>query len=212
MKRKTEYPGEIYKEIEKYRIKYRNLLFIAMSLVAAYLILTNNQTSSFIGSLGNLGYVSAFIVGLFFTFAFTTAPATVAFFDLGHFLNPVALALIGAAGSVISDYLIFRLVRDRLFKEIQMLSKEVDALTKPISSLFFWKELQMRIWHGIRKSEIWHVIVPAFAGFIIASPLPDEIGVAIFGAVKFNPKKFIIITFVLHFIGILLVAMSARIL
>ena len=44
------------------------------------------------------------------------------------------------------------------------------------------------------------------AAIIIASPLPDEIGAAIFGALKVKTKYFLVISYTLNFLGILTVA------
>ncbi len=216
--KKAEYPEKIYRttrktirKIERYQWKYRNLLLLASSLVLAYYMMKNPQMISFIEGLGNFGYPAAFLLGMLFTYAFTTVPATVAIFSLGEVLNPILTALIGAVGSVIGNYIIFKLVRDRLLKEINMLSKEVNTLTKPVSALFFWDEMRIRIWRTISKSKVWNMLVPVFAGFILASPIPDEVGVAIFGAVRFNPEKFLVVSYLLHFVGILAVAYSARV-
>jgi len=215
--KKVEYPEKIYRttrktirRIGKYQWKYKNLIILALSFVFAYYMLRNPQIISFIEGLGNFGYPAAFLLGLLFTYAFTAVPATVAIFSLGEILNPILIALIGAVGSVIGNYIIFKLVRDRLVKEINMLSKEVKNLTKPGSVLFFWEEIRIRIWRAISKSKVWNVLVPVFAGFILASPIPDEVGVAIFGAVKFNPEKFIVVSYLLHFVGILAIAYSSR--
>ena len=215
---KTEYPEKIYKttrktikRIEGYQWKYRNIILLVLSIFVAYYILGSEQVVSFIQGFGNLGYPAAFIAGMFFSYGITIAPATVALFNLGQTLNPFLIAFIGAIGTVISDYIIFRFVRDRLLDEIKLLSKEVKTITKPVSYLLFWEEFRIRLWRAISRSKIWNLLIPVIAGFIIASPLPDEIGVALFGAVKFDPKKFVMIAYLLNFVGILIVAYSARI-
>jgi len=211
-------PDDIYKttqktigKIESYQWKYRNLLLLALSFVLAYYMFQNPQIISFIENLGAIGYPAAFIAGLLFSYGATTAPSIAIFFSLAHTNSPLLLAIIGAAGSLLGNYIIFKFVRDNLIEEINTLSKEVKTLTKPVSALFFWEELRIRIWKAISKSKLWQMFIPVIAGFILASPLPDEIGVAMFGAVKFDPKKFMIISYVLHFIGILAVVYSSRV-
>lgn len=214
----SKYPRKIYidtentvKRMEKYRIKYRNIVFIIISFIAAFYILRSPTVSLLIANLGKLGYLASFITGLMFTYGITTAPATAIIFNLGQTLNPFWIAFIGAFGSVLSDYIIFRFVRDRLMKEIRLLSKDISRLTKPVSYLFFWEELRVRIWHTISKSKLWHIMIPIVGGMVIASPLPDELGAAIFGAVKFDTKKFLVIGYIMNFIGIFLIAYSSRI-
>jgi len=214
--KKVEYPERLYKttkktirRIGKYQWKYRNLILLALSFVVAYYMLKTPQIVSLIENLGNLGYPASFVAGMLFSYGITTAPATVALFTLGKTINPFLIAALGASGTVISDYIIFRIVRDKLLGEIKLLSKEVKTLTKPISHLFFWEELRVRIWHAISRSKVWNLIIPVIGGLVIASPLPDEIGVAIFGAIKFDPKKFIIVAYIFNFIGIFIVAYSS---
>lgn len=211
-------PDYIYKttrgtirKFREYQWKYRNLILLALSFVFAYYMLKTPQIVSLIENLGNLGYSASFVAGMLFSYGITTAPATVALFTLGKTLNPFIIAALGASGTVISDYIIFRIVRDKLLGEIKLLSKEVRTLTKPISHLFFWEELRVRIWRAISRSKVWNLIVPVIGGLIIASPLPDEIGVAIFGAIKFETKKFILVAYLFNFIGIFIVAYSARV-
>lgn len=217
--KKNHYPESVYKSAEKtierigkYQWKYRNIFFLGLSIVAAVYLSQSGVVLSAIENLGAIGYPAAFLLGALFTSAFTALPSTVAIFGLGQTHNPIVLAVVGAAGSVAGNYFLFKFTRDRLAREIVMLSKEVKNLTKPVSFLFFWEEARMRIWHAISKSRIWHVLVPLLAGFIMASPLPDEVAVAIFGAVRFDAERFVIISYVLHFIGILAIAYSARIL
>lgn len=218
MKKLDDYPEKVYKttkkafkKAEKYRWKYRNLILLAVSFFVAYQIIKNTQIVSAVQGLGFLGYPAAFIAGIFFTYGLTVAPATALIFNLGITLNPFLIAFIGAFGSVISDYIIFKFVRDRLAGEIILLAKEIDKLRKPISSLILEEELLVRIWKKISNSKIWQAIIPIIAGFIIASPLPDELGVALFGAIKFDPKRFIVISYLLNFTGIFLIALSTKI-
>ncbi|MBI2543502.1 MAG: hypothetical protein HYW24_04950 [Candidatus Aenigmarchaeota archaeon] len=215
---RNEYPKALYrtaektiKKIDNYRWKYRNIVFLLVSIGVAYYILTYEQVITFIQDLKDFGYPAAFLSGMMFTYGLTVAPATAVLFNLGKSLNPILIAFIGASGSVISDYIIFRFVRSRLLREIKMLSKEANTLTKPIRYLFFWEELRVRIWCGISRSKIWQILIPVIGGFIIASPLPDELGAALFGAIKFDAKKFLVIAFVFNFIGILVIAYSAKI-
>jgi hypothetical protein len=199
-------------KIRKFEWKYHNLILLMVSVIVAYFILRFKPVSSLIQNLSYLGYVAAFIFGMLFTYALTVAPATAVLYDLGHQLNPFLIASIGAFGSVLSDYLIFRFVRDKLMDEIKLLSEEISQLTQPISSLVFSEKIRIIIWKRISRSKIWKIIIPIVAGFIIASPLPDELGAAMFGAIKYEPKKFLIFSYFLNFLGILAVTSLAKIL
>ena len=198
------------KKMGKYQWRYRNLILLAISFAVAYQMLKDVRIVSLLTGFGS-GYPAAFISGLLFSYGLTAPVATVAIFNIGHSLNPFLIAFIGAFGAVLSDYIIFRFVRDRLAGEILSLSREINKLRKPISSLVLEEELIVRLWKRISRSKIWHVIIPVIAGFIIASPLPDELGAALFGAIKFDAKKFVIISYLLNFTGILFIALSTKV-
>jgi len=53
-------------------------------------------------------------------------------------------------------------------------------------------------------------LIPIAGAFIIASPLPDEIGISLMGLSKVKNWHFILITFLLNAIGIFLVVTLAR--
>jgi len=197
---------KLVKELRKFEWKYKNLILLIVSILIAWLVLKSPSVYTLIQNLESFGYVGAFVTGMMFTYALTVAPATAIIFVLGETLNPILLALVGAVGSVISDYFIFRFVRNRLMDEIKLLSKEINHFTKPISEKIIKERVRILIWKKISRSKIWKTLVPIFAGFIIASPLPDELGVAIFGAVKYEPRKFLLISYILNFIGILIIA------
>jgi len=199
-------------KIQKFHWKYRNLILLLISFVVAYFILSYKPISSFVQGFAHLGYLAAFILGMLFTYALTAVPATAALYNLGGTINPFLIALIGALGSVLSDYLIFRFVKDRLMDEIKLFVEEVNNLSKPISDLVFPERMRVLAWKKISKSRIWKYLIPVMAGFIIASPLPDELGVAIFGATKYEPKKFLIFSYCANFIGIFAIASLAVIL
>ncbi|MEK7557169.1 MAG: hypothetical protein AAB538_04290, partial [Patescibacteria group bacterium] len=48
------------------------------------------------------------------------------------------------------------------------------------------------------------------AGIIIASPLPDEIGIALLGFMKTRKKDFFLLSLVANFLGILAIGLVAR--
>jgi len=212
VRRNTNY--EIRKDIRKLRKfewKHRNLMIFFLSIVLAYFILRSELMLVFIQNLGKLGYFAVFVLGILFTYALTALPATAVLYDLGHTLNPFLIAFIGAFGSVIGNYMIFHFVKNKLIREIKLLSKEINMLTKPVSSLVLHEEIRIVIWKRVSRSKIWKTLIPIMAGLIIASPLPDEIGAALFGAARYDTKKFLVYSYILHFIGILVVASFGKI-
>lgn len=134
---------------------------------------------------GNFGIIGIFISGIFFGYSFTTVPATASLIYFTEFYNPIIIALIGATGTMIGDLFIFRYFKKQLPDEIKGFLRK-SKMQKLKKTRFYW-------------------LIPAIAGFIIASPLPDEIGVSLLGVYKFDTGKFMIISFILNFIGILII-------
>jgi len=201
-----------FDKIKQLNWKYHNLILLIISFLVAYYILKFKPITIFVHGLSYFGYLAAFILGMMFTYALTTTPAVTSLYNLGQQFNPLLIAFVGAFGSVISDYIIFRFVRNRLMDEIKLLSSEIKRATRPMQRLDFTKKLRIILWKKISHSRVWKMMIPLIAGLIIASPLPDELGVAIFGAAKYEVKKFLLLSYCFNFIGILAITSLSNIL
>ena len=138
--------------------------------------------------------VASFIVGTFFTSVLTTTPAIVAIAELGKFIPAWQLALAGGAGAVCGDLLIFRFVRSPLAEYI------VRTESNP------WMR---RVGRALARSPFWW-IVPAFGAAIIASPLPDELGLIMMGLSHIRTGTFIVLAYVMNATGIFLIASAGQ--
>ncbi len=184
---------EIAAGIKKYGIKYENLILLLLSLVAALVILTPayfQQLEKFILSFGGYGYFGAAVVGFFFSYGITTPIAMVGLAALGGVLDPIFVALVGGTAAAISDFIIYFFAKRKL-----------SATERKIEKKFLNK----------KYSRLWHAAAPIVAGFIIASPLPDELAAGILGALRFNKKRFLIFVWVAEVIGIFIIANIGKI-
>lgn len=145
------------------KIKYPKLLFLIFTFVIAYLIFTGRDFSPFHNFLFNLGYFGTFLAGILFTYGFTAAPATAILLILAKEQNVLLAGFIAGFGALVGDLIIFKFIRHSFLDEIEKLSKEkaINYLNNKIPNL-------------LKK-----YFIPVLAGFIIASPLPDEIGVSL---------------------------------
>ena len=115
----------VKKEKQKKHVwNYKNLLFLFAGLVFTVVILTSSLVRTLIESMGNYGYLGAFIIGIFFAFLFTAAPATAAFLLLAGNLNPILIGLIGGLGAMLSDALLFSYIRYKLDPDIKYIIKK----------------------------------------------------------------------------------------
>ena len=185
-----------YAQLQRHwrRWKYKNTMLLVVSLIAFFYVARTPQVDAAIKSVGSLGYLGAFMTGVFFVSTFTVAPAAVVLFHLATMLHPVEIALLAGVGAMVGDYIIFRYMKDHVFAELLPLARK--AQTPRLKILF--------------KSPYFAWILPVVGAFLIASPLPDELGVSMLGMSKVKKWQFFLLAFVLNTVGIFLIVSAAR--
>ena len=169
------------------KIKYPKFLVLLLTFFIAYLIFYERNYEPLLDFLSSMTYVETFFLGVLYSYGFTASVATSIFMILAKHQNIYLAAVAGGFGSLFSDLVIFKLIRHSFDDEIEKLSKE-----KPV--LF----LKAHTPKGFSR-----YFLPVLACFIIASPLPDEIGVSLFAAIRTLPTRiFVIVSFSLNTIGI----------
>src|SRR5574339_602266 len=98
--------------------RFKNTLLLIVSLILFFYFADTLFVKNIIHSIGSLGYLGAFIAGIFFVSTFTVAPASVVLFYLARELSPLEVAIFAGVGGVLGDYLIFSFLRERVFEEI----------------------------------------------------------------------------------------------
>jgi uncharacterized membrane protein YdjX (TVP38/TMEM64 family) len=174
--------------------KYKNLTFLLLSLVLAYFVLRNENLHSYLLHLGNFGYLGAFLAGILFVSTFTVATGAIILLVLAESLSPIEIGIIAGLGAVVGDFAIFRFVKDDLAREIKQI---YNLLNK---NHHFSKVLHTKYFS-------W--TLPVVGAIIIASPLPDEIGVSLMGISKLKTYQFFLVSFILNAIGIFLVVSAS---
>lgn len=172
------------------KIKYPKFLLLIFTFVIAYLMFTGQDFLPFHNSLFNLGYFGTFLAGVLFTYGFTAVPATVILLILAGEQNILFAGFIAGFGALIGDLIIFKFIRYSFADEIEKISQEkiINHINNKLPSLF-------------KK-----YFVPILAGFIIAFPLPDEIGVSLLATSQsISTKFFSILSFSLNTAGIFII-------
>lgn len=164
----------------------QNLILFAVTLIVIFSFLARPEIAIFIENAGKaVGPESSFVAGAFYTSYFTSPAATATIYFLGKVQHPLSIAFVGAFGSVIADYLLFRLVRKRVKPSFAALSKKIN---------------------NNHTKKVLRFFAPVIAFAILASPLPDELGVAILGITKIEIKKLLLISYLANFTGILIIS------
>lgn len=163
---------------------------MVLSFVVAGLILKDEGIHNGLVALGDLGYIGAFIAGIFFVSSFTVAIGGIVMLILSEQLHVVELAVIAGLGGVVGDLTIFRYVKNRgLINELKVIVEHLGGL---------------RLRHLVR-TQYFAWTLPVVGALIIASPLPDELGVTLMGLSKMPTWKFITLSFFLNTLGILVI-------
>ncbi len=182
--------------LKKYKHwKFKNTALLLLSLAVLLLIMDTPIFKILLNSFSYLGYFGIFITGVFFVSTFTVAPASILLFSFLDKFDSVSIAFLAGLGAVLGDYLIFRFFKDKVFEELKHAMK------------------------GFRKFHIKHLFhTPFFAWFtpvlgaiIIAVPFfPDEIGVGLIGMTKLKNWQFLVLSFILNSVGILLLVITFK--
>ena len=170
--------------------KYPKLTLLALTFLLAYILFKSHREWAFLSIMSTWGLPGAFLLGMFYAYGFTSAPAT-ALLLLTAKQYPILVAgFLGGLGALVGDLVIFSVVRASFADEFYMLSRE--RLVKAGTQLVPKK---------VRK-----FLLPILAGVIISSPLPDEIGVTLLAAsTNISTKWFSLISFVLNSTGIIII-------
>ncbi len=173
----------------------RDLAIVALSVFAAINLVSSGAIGNLFSGASGATFLGSFLSGILFTSVFTVAPAVAVIGEFSKSGAPLwELAVFGGLGAMLGDLLIFRFIRDRISEDITALICEKNGRWRKIFKL---------------RSFRW---VAAFLGaIVVASPLPDEIGLALMGFSKMKTAIFLPLSFVLNGAGILVIGILAKI-
>jgi hypothetical protein len=164
---------------------YKDLLYIFIGIVIA-LVLSKTGIIDVVYSVLGSNILASFIAGIFFTSAFTIAPASVFLVHVAQTLPINTVAIWGALGAVVGDLILFIFIRDKF-------ADDLIKSMKPNMVKHFFHSLHL----GFMK---W--LSPIVGALIIASPLPDEFALTLMGLSKVRLAVLIPISFIMNMLGI----------
>lgn len=184
----------MFKKLLKLEHKHKNLLFFLLGITLAYFLSQSQAFQGILSHLGNLGFLGVFLAGMMFASTFTVVTGGLILLTLAKTMSPFILIIFGVLGAITTDFLIFYFVKDTVVKEVTPIYDKVTGshLKKILHTKYF----------------AW--TLPVLGAFIIASPLPDELGVSLLGLEQMVMGKFIFISVVSHTIGMTTLIMAAR--
>lgn len=174
-----------------------DIVLIAVSIFVALMLASTHALTNLFTPTAELELLGTFLAGMFFTSIFTTAPAMATLGELALTQSIFVTALVGALGSVVGDLLIYKFVRDRVAADIIELLREEGVLRRA---------------RKIFKFRHYRSLTLLLGGLILASPLPDELAIALLGFSHMSTRYFAYLSFVFNFFGILGIGLTARML
>jgi hypothetical protein len=173
---------------------FRDLAVIVFSVIIAVLLVKTGILENFLQDVQDAKIFGTFIAGLFFTSIFTVAPATVALGEIARGSSLFLTVVLGGFGAMLGDFIIFRFVKNSLAEDLAALIGH--GAPKRLAAILKFKSFR------------WFI---AFLGaLVIASPLPDELGLAMMGLTKLKTAFFLPLSFILNSMGILIICLVAR--
>ncbi len=145
--------------------------------------------------LGKLSYLGSLILGALYASALTGGFASVAFVAIGEKNNPLVVAILGGLGAMFADFLIFRFIKIGIISEIKLLFEGRFNLIRT---------QRIKNFVGLR---LFRVPALLFGFLVIASPLPDELGIFILASLGVRIKRSAPLFFILNASGIYLLAL-----
>lgn len=168
------------------KVLVKTAIFI-LSLSFAWWIVKSGSLERLIETILPFRFVSEIVAGILYT-SFFTSPISVAMLVvLAQTNNPIITALLAGLGAILGDLIMIKLFRDRLSSDFRFVSREIQIAGKFL--------------------KVFHLdfLIPLTGAIIVASPLPDEIGLLMLGASKLKYFHLAILTYVLNTAGILLI-------
>lgn len=165
---------------------------VFVSIILAWLFVETGAVFVLVNIFSPVPGLAAFLAGIGFSSLFTAAPATVALGTISNTFGVWPTAFFGGAGALLGDLVLLKAMTT-VAKSVR---RPVGKMVKPPQFIKLHR-LRQILSHGPFKVILW-----ATGAIIIASPLPDELGLAIMGASRIPFWLLVCISFVFNTLGI----------
>lgn len=170
------------------KLLLKTAIFI-LSLSFAWWLIKSGYLQGLVDTILPLRFVSEIIAGVLYT-SFLTSPISVAMLIvLAQENNPVITALLAGLGAVIGDFIIVKLFREKVSSSLTAFVKHLPMQTIN----WFFNRFRLGF------------LLPLLGAIIIASPLPDELGLMMLGVSKLKYREIALLSYILNTAGILLI-------
>ena len=172
----------------------KNISVVIFSIIVAILLAKAGVFETMLARTQNIKLISSFIIGMFFTSLFTAAPATAAFGELAHTNSIFLIAIFGGLGAMVGDFILFKFLKKNISDNFIILFSHPKS------------ERLLKIMH----LNFFHWLLIFVGALVIASPLPDELGLALMGISELKPRFLLPFSFLMNTIGIFILGLIAK--
>ena len=170
-----------------------DFIIILLGVALTWLI-AETQVFGALDTIINMSYAAAALAGLFFVSIFTIAPAAYILFKLAGTQSLWPVAVLAGLGAAAGDVVIYWFARYRL-------ARDLAAVISPRAR---------RLIARAEKQVFFRWLMAVLGVLIVASPIPDELGITLVGFARMKMKYFAPAAFVLNVIGIYLVLLASQ--
>lgn len=176
------------------RFEFKHTVLAIVCITAFVLLLDTTIVQGFLNEITSLGYLGIFLSGVMFVSFFTAAPAIVLLAAFTQEYNIAVVATVAGLGAMLGDWLILRFAEDQIAREL-----------KPIA-----RRLKLLSFINLLHRKKFKPVTATVGAIVVASPLPDEAGIALLGLSHISTGQLLGVTYVLNAAGIgaLLVAFT----
>lgn len=139
--------------------------------------------------------LGALVCGALYSSIFTVAPATIGFVEFAQTGSPIwIIALCGGVGAMLGDMTLFQVIKIGF----------IDDLIA-----HFQRRSQGR-YERLFKIRFFKLLLVVIGAIIVATPIPDEIGLAMMGLGRARWKTVMVVSFIFNTLGIASIAFLSR--
>lgn len=166
----------------------RDAIVVGISLGVAIVAAQQRVFSELVASMDVPIWLAIVVAGVMYSSIFTVAPATVAFTQLATFAPVTEVVVLAGLGAMLGDAVVFRFFQGAI-------------------AAWVAQHRSARFFNWPKRLQWWAIIAGAI---IIASPLPDEIGIALMGLTPLQQRWFFPLSFGLNSAGILIIVLVGK--
>lgn len=177
-----------------HRFEFKHTVSAIIAVSVFVLLLDTAIVQTLLNDIIELGYLGMLLTGVLFVSFFTAAPAVALLLAFADTYNPLVVAAVAGCGAMLGDYIIFRFAEDKIAHEL-----------KPIA-----KRLKLISFINLLHRKKFKPVTATVGAIIIASPFPDEAGVALLGLSRINTFQLLTVMLVLNSAGILALVLAFK--